>query len=106
MTVTLSSFAPEKLVSRDGFGRPASARSFSTLRLNLVLTHGISAAFPQGIHIYTVNRYWVSPKLIGSHYCMSMAFTVMSPLAHAACNIPLSTMRYVKRNKIQSPDSN
>ena len=43
-------------------------------------SHGISAAFPQGIHIYTVNRYWVSPEFIGSRFCMSMAFTAMSPL--------------------------
>ena len=37
---SLSPFAPEKLVSRDGFGR-----SFSTGRLNLVLSHGNPAAF-------------------------------------------------------------
>ena len=47
--------------------RPASARSsFSTLRLNIVLTRGIPAAFHEGVHIYTANRYWVSPKFIGS----------------------------------------
>ena len=48
--ISLSPFAPEDLVTRDGFGRPvprqhsASACSFSTLRLNLVLTHGIPPA--------------------------------------------------------------
>ena len=36
-----SPFAPDNLVSRDGFGRPVPACSFSTLRLNLVLAHGI-----------------------------------------------------------------
>ena len=47
--------------------RPASARSsFSTLRLNIVLTPGIPAAFHEGVHIYTANRYRVSPKFIGS----------------------------------------
>ena len=61
--------------------RPASARSFSTLRLNLELTHEIPAAFHVAIHIYTVNRYWVSPKFIGSRYCMPMAFTTRSPMA-------------------------
>ena len=40
MIFSLSPFAREKLVSRDGFGRPAmSARSISTLGLNLVMAH-------------------------------------------------------------------
>ena len=87
--------------------RPASARSFSTLRLNLVLTRGISADFHEGDHIYTVNRYWFRPKFIGSRYCMPMALTIIPRVCrHSACNMPLSTMRYVKRNKIQNPDSN
>ena len=54
---SLSPFQPEKLASRDGF---------STLRLNLVLTHGISTVFHEGFHIYIINRYRVSPKFIGS----------------------------------------
>ena len=50
-------FVPEHLVSRDGRVRPsrppASACSFSTLRLNLVLTHGV----PPGFHdrVYKIN---------------------------------------------------
>ena len=32
--------------------RPASSRSFSTLGLNLVLTHGISPAFSDGFHLF------------------------------------------------------
>ena len=36
------------------------------LRLHIVLTRGIPAAFHEGVHIYTANRYWVSPKFIGS----------------------------------------
>ena len=49
-TFSLSPFAPENLVSRDGFrrpvpSRPASACSFSILRLNLVLTYGIPPDF-------------------------------------------------------------
>ena len=35
----------ESLVSRDGFGTPASACSFSILRLSLVLTNGIPPDF-------------------------------------------------------------
>ena len=40
--------------------RPASACSFSTLRLNLVLTRGIPSAFRDGVHIY------IPPTAIGS----------------------------------------
>ena len=32
--------------------RPASAYSFSSLRLNLVLTHGIPPAFRDGVHLF------------------------------------------------------
>ena len=42
--ISLSLFAPEILVSRDGFGRPVPrqpSHSFSTLRLNPVLTNGL-----------------------------------------------------------------
>ena len=54
--IPLSPFAPENLVSRDGFGRPVphqpAHQSFSTLRLNLVLTHGIRPAFRGGVHLF------------------------------------------------------
>ena len=71
MMFSLPQFASEILGSRDGFGRPfplcvyatfplawvasipASVRSFSTLRLNLELTHEIPAAFREN----TVNRH-------------------------------------------------
>ena len=65
----LSPFAPENLVSRHGFStvlfRPASAYSFSTLRLNMLLTHGIPPAPRDGAHlfIYTVNRHRFNPEL-------------------------------------------
>ena len=58
MLLPLSPFALEKLVSRTSW-----------------------AAFHEGVYIYTVNRYWVSPTFIGSRYCMPMAFTTRSPLA-------------------------
>ena len=32
--------------------RPASANSFLTLRLNLVLTYGIPPEFPGGVHLF------------------------------------------------------
>ena len=47
--ISLSPLAPENLASRDS--RPASAHSFSTLRLNLVLAHGTPPAFRGGVHL-------------------------------------------------------
>ena len=54
MNISLSTFAPENLVSRDGFGqsRPASACSFSILRLNLVRTSGIPPDFRGDVHLF------------------------------------------------------
>ena len=81
--ISLSPFAPENLVSQDGFSRavPASASSFSILRLNLVLTHGIPPDFRGGVplFIYTAIRHRVSPEFIGSRNCVPMAFTAESP---------------------------
>ena len=53
MNISLSPFAPENLVSREKVrpSRPAPALSFSTLRLNLVLTRGILSAFRDGVHL-------------------------------------------------------
>ena len=85
---SLSPFAPEKLVSRDGFGRSVlrqPAHSLHAGRLNLVLSHGSLAAFHECFHIYAANRYGVSPKFIGSRYCMLMSFTAKSPLAIMLC---------------------
>ena len=55
---SLSPFAPENLVSRDGFGRfrPAPACSFSALRLNLVLPYRILPAFHDGIHVMYTDK--------------------------------------------------
>ena len=63
---SLSPFSPEKLVSRDEgrLSRPASARSFSTLRLNIVPRD--SSRFPRcdddGIHLlYAAAKLWRNP---------------------------------------------
>ena len=67
--------------------RPASACSFSILRLNLVLIHGIPLAFHDSVHIYiyiyiyTINRHRFNPECIRSLHCVPMAFTVESPPA-------------------------
>ena len=44
-----SPFAPDNLASCDGFGRPVPACPISTLRLNLVLAHGISREVRGGV---------------------------------------------------------
>ena len=53
----------------------------SIQRLNLVPTYGIPPEFRGGsvhIYFYTAIRHWVSPKFIGSHNCVPMAFTAES----------------------------
>ena len=49
----LSAFAPESLVSRDGFGSPVPVSLLiSILRLDLVLTYGIPPEFRGGVHLF------------------------------------------------------
>ena len=62
VNIFLSPFAPENLVSLDGFGSPVQRQpcSFSILRLNVVLTHGILPAFRGGVHLF------IPPTAIGS----------------------------------------
>ena len=51
---SLSPFAPENLILRDRFGLPSRVGPpFSTRRLNLVLTQGISPAFRDGVSALT-----------------------------------------------------
>ena len=56
MIFSMSPIAPDTLVSRTGSAVPrsASARSSSTVRLNLVLAHGIPPAFSDGVHFKVV----------------------------------------------------
>ena len=51
INISLSAFALENLVSRDGFGSPVPRQPahLSTLRLNLVLTYGIPREFRGGV---------------------------------------------------------
>ena len=51
LNVSLSTFAPGNLVSRDGFDLSAPACSFSILRVNLMLTYGIPPEFHGGVHL-------------------------------------------------------
>ena len=58
MNISLFAFAPENLVSRDGFGSPARVSLLvSILRLNLVLTYGIPPEFRGGVHLLIQNRH-------------------------------------------------
>ena len=56
---SLSPFAPENLISWNGFGHPVprQACSFSTPRLKLVLTRGVSSDFRGGPFIYYLSRH-------------------------------------------------
>ena len=65
MNISLSEFAPENLVSRDGFGSPVPrqpAHLISILRLNLVLTYEIPPEFRGGVHVFIYNRHTPSDQ--------------------------------------------
>ena len=55
---------------------PASARSLTTLRLNVVLTRGLLSfvSFSTTAFIYTVNCHRANSKFIRSRICVPMAF--------------------------------
>ena len=80
----LSSFAPENLVSRDGFGRPVQRQPayLHNIPADRVLTYGIPPEFRGGVHLFsfiTVVRHRVSPECIESRNCVPMVFTAESP---------------------------
>ena len=51
--VSLSAFAPENLVSRDGFGSSVRVSLLISIRrLNLVVTYGILPEFRGGVHLF------------------------------------------------------
>ena len=63
MNISLSAFAPENLVSQDGFGSPVSSRLLiSILRLNLVLTYRISPEFRRDVYLFILNRHTPSAQ--------------------------------------------
>ena len=82
MNIPLSPFAAEKLAQGDRWvqpSRPASACTFSTLRLTVVLD---SSRFPwRRPFIDTAIRHRVNPGFIGSRTCVSIAFIAESPVA-------------------------
>ena len=57
MSISLSSFAPENLVSRDGFGSPVPRQALiSIFRLNQMITYGIPPDSRGGFHS-CINRH-------------------------------------------------
>ena len=85
MTISLSAFAPENLVSRDGFGNPSRVSlPISILRLNIgiLLTGFLPSSAAASIYLFkTAVRHRVSLEFIGSRNCVPMAFTAESMLA-------------------------
>ena len=82
MDSSLTAFAPENLVSRDGSAVPSRVSLLiSILRLNLVLTYRIPPEFlpsSAAVSLYlfkTAIRHRVSPEFIESRKCVPMAFT-------------------------------
>ena len=80
--ISLSAFAPESLVSRDGFGSPVPRQP---AHLHTQVTSD-SSRVPRRrpfIYLKTAICHRVSPEFIGSsrNYCVPMAFTAESPPA-------------------------
>ena len=85
LNISLSAFAAENLVSRDGFGSPIPRQP---AHLHTQAGPGAylwnSSRVPRRrpfINLKTVIRHRDSPKFIGSRNCVPMAFTAESPPA-------------------------
>ena len=85
MNISLPAFAPENLVSRDGFSRPVP-RQPAHLHTQAESGAYLRNSSRGGVHLFilTAIRYRVSPEFIGSRNCVPMAFTAESP-PHRAC---------------------
>ena len=85
MNIFLSAFAPENLVSRDGFGSPVPRQpAYLHTQAKYGAYLGDSSRVPRRrplIYLKTAIRHRVSPESIGSHNCVPMAFSADSPPA-------------------------
>ena len=84
MNVSLSAFAPENLVSRDGFVSPGPrqpAHLHTQAESGAYLRDSSRFSRASNIIFKTVIRHQVSPEFIGSRNCVPMAFTAVSPSA-------------------------
>ena len=84
MNSSLSPFAPENLVSRDGFGSPVPSQpAHLHTQAESGATYGIPPEFHGATHLFilTAIRHRVSPEFIGARNCVPMAFTAERPPA-------------------------
>ena len=84
--ISLPPFAPENLVSRDGFGSPVLRQPahspYSGWIWCLLMGFLPSSAAASIYYLFkTAIRHRVSPEFIGSRKCVPMAFTAESPPA-------------------------
>ena len=82
MNIFLSAFAPENLVSRDGFGspiprQPAHLHTQAESGASLRDASRVPRRRPL-LYLKTAIRHRVSPEFIGSHNCVPMVFTTES----------------------------
>ena len=85
MNTSLSPFAPENLVSRDGFGspvprQPAHVHTQTEYDAYLRDSSRVPRRHPV-IYLKTAIRHRVSPEFFGSRICVPMTFTAESPSA-------------------------
>ena len=79
MNLSPSAFAPENLVSRDGFGSPVPHQPAYLHNQAESGAYGTAAA---SISLFkTAIRHWAIPEFIGSRNSVPMAFTAESPPA-------------------------
>ena len=84
--ISLSAFAPENLVSRDGFGSPVPPQpAYLHTQANKSGAYlRDSSRVPRRrlfIYLKTAIRHRVSPEFIGSRNCVPMTFTAEGPPA-------------------------
>ena len=60
--MSLSAFAPENLVSRDGFGNPVPRQPAHLHTQAESGAYGIPPAFRGGVHLFTLNRHTPSGR--------------------------------------------
>ena len=89
--ISLSAFAPDNLVSRDGFGSPVLRHPAHLHNTNtqaesiwclLTFMGFLPSSAAASIYLFkTAIRHRVDPEFIGSRNCVPIAFTAESPPA-------------------------
>ena len=84
MNISLSPFARDRKVSRDGFGSPVPRQpAHLHTQSESGAYYGIPLDFRDGVHLFIqiTIHHRVSPEFIGSCNCVPMAFTAEGPPA-------------------------